>query len=432
MKKWIVLAIVTSLTGIGFAEAKQIAKKDQQVKQEQKKAPIVKFSIGMIESGRIDPGYEGIPVSQVVDAIEKMTGVEKGEFESTANYNARKVAALTGKFLGDSTLEDTFAFVLPVAAWKLPDPSLHSGLNAGLRYAFNADTSEVRLFALPVPSIKDGKASDLLHIDTKINSLGTYQISNAYGATATVEKTSSTSLWIKTDRMSFLTFKREDIFYINPVPVAQFNMENAKAAKEFPSLKALVVMKLAAPYIVYTNTGSLPPTLKRPFDKSSYSKKLTGTVLGIVFYSGLTGEIFARLPESLGRGTSSTADSVVYFRKPVKAPIGSTEDRILATATDIKRNAPMMVDANTRIDGAVVGPGLRLTVLFTFINIESTQFPPNFSFAEFDSMMMRSACTESGLKEVINDNASLIYDFRRKDGSSIRVVEVDRIKCELK
>jgi len=34
---------------------------------------------------------------------------------------------------------------------------------------------------------------------------------------------------------------------------------------------------------------------------TSQGKYLTGGVLGIVFYSGLTGEVFARLPDGFGK-----------------------------------------------------------------------------------------------------------------------------------
>lgn len=319
MKKWFVFAFITSLAGTCFAQDKPTVKKEQQVKQKQtkeqpapvapvkqepKKPPVVKFSIGMIENGRIDPGYNGFAVSEVVDAIEKMTGAKKGEFESTADYNARKTAALTGKVLGDSSVEDSFAFVLRV---RKGGP-----YRDGLGYEFNADSSEVRLYALPKSSSMNGigapdyqtnrrksEGLDQFDLDFKIDSASTYQGSNAYGATVTVEKTRSTRLGIAVSRIPFLSFKRE-IVYSKPIPAAQFNLENARAAKELPALKALVVMKLTDPYIIYDFFHS-EPTRASPNDMTSQGKYLTGNVLGIVFYSGVTGEIFARVPDAFGK-----------------------------------------------------------------------------------------------------------------------------------
>ena len=251
MKRWFVLAFATSLASLGAAQTKPLAKKpaassvakqDQKnqssqmvpLKQEPKKPPLVKFSMGMIESDRIDPEYNGFPVAEIVDAIERNTGDKKGEFESTADYNARKAAALSGKVVGDSTVDDLFALVLPVGkGGRYTD---------GVGYEFNADTGEVRLFALPKSSSMNGigapdyqtnrrenKGLDQFDLDFKLISKSTYQGSNAYGATITVEKTSATRLGVAANRIPFLNFKRE-IVYSNPTPAVQFTLENARAA----------------------------------------------------------------------------------------------------------------------------------------------------------------------------------------------------------
>jgi hypothetical protein len=77
-------------------------------------------------------------------------------------------------------------------------------------------------------------------------------------------------------------------------------MGNAKAARVLPTLKALVVMKLVDPYVVYDFIYS-KPTRDNPIKVTSREKFLIGNVLGIVFYSGLTGEVFARLPDTFGK-----------------------------------------------------------------------------------------------------------------------------------
>lgn len=320
MKRWFILVFAASLPSLSAAQTKPSIKKPStsstvqqgqknqvstvtQVKQESKKPPIVKFSMDMIESGHIPLGYTGFAVADIVDAIERMTGDKKGEFESSAEYNARKSVALSGKVIGDSTVNDLFALVLPVGKG--------GRYRSGVGYEFNADTSEVRLFALPKSSSMNGigapdyqtnrresKGLDQFDFDFKLNSKSTYQGSNAYGATITVEKTNSTRLGVAANRIPFLNFKRE-IVYSNPTPVAQLTLENSKAAKELPALKALVVMKMTAPYIAYDFFHS-DPTRDSPNDMTSQGKYLTGDILGIVFYSGITGDVLARIPETFG------------------------------------------------------------------------------------------------------------------------------------
>lgn len=323
MKKWFAFfAVVTSLSGACFAQEKPTANKEQQAKQKQtkeqpapmapakqesKKPPVMRFSIGMLENGRVDPRYMGFPVAKMIDAIEKVTGVKKGEFESTADYNARRSATLAGKLLGDSSIEDFFAFVVPAPKWE--------EYSSGLRYEFNADTSDVNLYVLPTSSKyvslngigapdydtnrREREGLDQFELSTKIESKSTYQGSNAYGATVTVEQTIMSRLGIAANPLSFLSFER-DLMYSNPTIVGQFKLENSRAARELPALKALIVMKLADPYIVY-NFKHVEPTRDNPVDISMQEKLLTGNVIGIVFYSGLTGEIFARIPETFGK-----------------------------------------------------------------------------------------------------------------------------------
>lgn len=325
--KWVVLTILASLAGSTLAQTEPAAKKKPPVKQEQKKEevakpapapvavvkpappkpPAIKFSMSMLESGRVDPGYVGFPAADVIEAVEKLPGAKKGEFESTADYNARRDAALSAKFLDNASVNDIYAFVVPVPkGGKYRD---------GLGYEFDADTGDVKLYALPKSSEylslngigapdyqtnrRESKGLDQFRLSTKIESNSTYQGSNAYGATVTVEKTSMSSAGIAANRIPFLSFKR-DIVYANPTVSAQFKLDNSRASAELPAMKALIVMRLSAPYVVYNFTHK-EPKRDSPTDISMQEKFLAGDVLGIVYYSGQTGEIFARLPENFGK-----------------------------------------------------------------------------------------------------------------------------------
>lgn len=327
MKKWFFAAVITSFAGFSLAQAtppvkkapasakkaKQELKKESPlpVKPESRKTPIPKFSMGMVEGDRIDAGFVGASAIDLINAIEKRTGQKKGEFESTADFNARKVAALSGKILGESSVEDTFAFVLPVGkGGQYPQ---------GLTYSFDPDTGLVRLYVLPASSSMNGIGApdyqnssqargglDLFDMDSKIEASSTYQGSNAYGATVSIEKTSLSQVGIAANRMPFLDFKRE-LFYLKSIVAAQFNMENSRAATELPTLKAMVVMKLADPYLVY-HFNHKEPKRDSPTDITMQKTFLTGDIQGIIFYSSSTGEIFLRLPAMFGKPESKPED----------------------------------------------------------------------------------------------------------------------------
>lgn len=325
MRKWLALGVASMLSGYCLAEAKPTSNKEQaapagQVKREQKKATLTKFSLSLIAKGRLDPRYAGMPAGDIVNAIEKVTNIRKDEFETTANFSARKAAAVSGKFVGDLAIDDLLAFVLPVKSGENYSMS-------ELGYKYNADTGEVSLFVLPRSSTPNGigapssanmpprKAAapgapkiaepvrqftdlDVFNLDFRIESQKTYRASNAFGANVTVQESSFTRLSIASDRIPFLNFKRETL-YSNPISAATFNLDPAKAAKELPVLKAVMIARLADPYILY-HFFHTKPTREDPTEMSSTNKLLFGDILGVVFYSGLTGEIFARLPHSLG------------------------------------------------------------------------------------------------------------------------------------
>jgi len=272
--------------------------------------PVVPFTLDMLASNRLDPAYAGHPAVRVADAIHKMLGVKKGDFESTADYNARRTAALGHPFLGGLTVSDTFAFVIPVASGgRFP---------RGIAYTFDADSSTVRIFVLPsarplngigAPDYRMGASSrsglDIFDLEFALLSNRTYQGRNAFGATVSVEVANMSEVGIAANPLPFLPFKRE-VFYRDAPIAIQLKMDNASAARDLPTLKALLVLKLSEPYLLY-NFSHTKPTRDSPTEITMQSRYLHGDVLGIVFYSGTTGEIIARIPETFGKPSPALA-----------------------------------------------------------------------------------------------------------------------------
>jgi hypothetical protein len=268
----------------------------------------------MIEGEKVEQAFSGVSLTELINAIEEKTSVKKGEFESTIEFDTRRAASLSRKLFDDYGIDDTFAAVRTVASrGKTP---------SALSYTFNPDTNDVSLFVLPTSSRlngigapeyqtskREGRGLDILEFDTNIESKGTYQGSNAYGATVTVDKTIMMSSGIAAKQIPFLNFKRET-FYPNPSPAFQFKMDNSKAAKELPALKALIVFKIMEPYVYYDFVRK-EPTRDSPSDIYMQGKLISGTITGIIYYSGVTGEVLARLPETFGKPqTSSLVESV--------------------------------------------------------------------------------------------------------------------------
>lgn len=107
-----------------------------------------KFTLAAIQGDRVDLAATRLPIETLIDAVKKAAVVsKKGEFESTADYEARKTAARSTSLLGGSTLNDRFAISIPVSKRALDH----------FAYTFNPDASEGAFFVLPATSTGGSK-----------------------------------------------------------------------------------------------------------------------------------------------------------------------------------------------------------------------------------------------------------------------------------
>ena len=327
------LAAVVSTTTFGQVTSPKGPKKDDPVKLTTPAKPlkkpeaatvkpaelqVKKFTLAAIQGDRVDLAATRLPIETLIDAVKGVATVpKKGEFESTADYEARKVAARSNTFLSGSTLNDTFAISIPVSKLE----------NRSLAYTYNPDSSEVALFVLPdidtggikgvYESPKYGQKSGLdffKRLATNTLSQSTYEASNAYGAKITIKKTISVSYGIAANRIPFLTFDRKSYYspdraVFSNWDVIRFNMDSATASKAIPDLRALVIFTLPDPFIIEDSIHA-EPKIDNPVDITISFQYLRADVIGIVWYSQANGEIFARLPENFGKAAVESAQAI--------------------------------------------------------------------------------------------------------------------------
>jgi hypothetical protein len=268
-----------------------------------------KFTLAAIQGDRVELATTRLPIETLIDAVKKVAIVsKKGEFESTVDYEARKLAARSTSFLGDSTLNDTFAISIPVSKWSSDQ----------LIYTFNPDASEGAFFVLPATSSggykgiyekqqygQESGIDFLKQLANKTLSKSTYEASNAYGAKVNVEKTVSVAYGLAANRIPFLKFGRKDYYgsdftSASSMAVVRFKMDGATASKTIPELKALIVFSIRDPFIL-EDSFRVEPKRDSPVDIMASYQFLRSDIIGVVWYSSVTGEIFARLPESFGK-----------------------------------------------------------------------------------------------------------------------------------
>jgi len=263
----------------------------------------------VLDAGKLGPTYSGLPPLVIANALDKILRIEKGEFETTADFEVRKASQLSGKYIQNLKLSDIHAFSTIVRKMD--------SYKEGISYKFDADNSEVGIFVAPraiKPNgiggpIARGRSRDEI-VDTgtqRLNraSLDTFELftretesrdyegSNAYGAKVTVHKTVSDVIKLGATSLRLFTLTME--VRGEPVPGAKFKLESSRAIKELPLMRALFVAKLVSPYLEY-DFQHFTPTKDDPYDFTSKVKIIRGDIDEIVIFSGLTGEIFVRIP----------------------------------------------------------------------------------------------------------------------------------------
>ena len=105
------------------------------------------------------------------------------------------------------------------------------------------------------------------------------------------------------------------------------------------------------------------------------------------------------------------------------------ERRLAQIAGQANQAAPATVDANTRLDGAKAGPGLKLTTTYTLINPESE----GISSATFDTkltpVVKEGSCKNADLRPLIDLGVVVVLEYRGTDGNPIGTVSINRDSC---
>jgi hypothetical protein len=316
MKKTLATALVLNLlAATAYAQTKPHAKptpksaatQRETAKPTEMPEPVLQpFSLDSLALGKIDPKFNGASPATVITALEGMANLKKGEFESTADFNSRRSAAVTKKVVGNAGIDDLFPFVAKVSKF-------HVCAN-GVLYGYDADTAQASFYLEPMTEVLGGPdyryepGSDLPTLDTfelarDYEKNRTYTASNAYGAETTVVESKGIIYAIASERIPFITGTRAETCKAKSARVS-FKIESSIAAQELPSLKALIVIRPKAPYVKYSFFHK-SPTRDDPKELNVMTKALYGDVARIVIYSGNSGQIYAQFPDSTASQAST-------------------------------------------------------------------------------------------------------------------------------
>jgi hypothetical protein len=113
-------------------------------------------------------------------------------------------------------------------------------------------------------------------------------------------------------------------------------------------------------------------------------------------------------------------------------PLNSTralERRLAEIAGQANQAAPADIDANTRLDGARAGPGLRLTSTYTLLNPESEGVSSTTFETKLSPVVKEASCKNPDLRPLIDQGVVVVLEYRGKDGNPIGTLSINRDSC---
>ena len=98
-------------------------------------------------------------------------------------------------------------------------------------------------------------------------------------------------------------------------------------------------------------------------------------------------------------------------------------------AAEINKKGAVMQDENSRMDGATVGPGRRLTYNFSLVNFLASDLEPNW-LRQIQAPLLKSrVCGNKAMVSSMRYGVVYAYSYRDKGGLPIGVVEIKPSDC---
>jgi len=98
-------------------------------------------------------------------------------------------------------------------------------------------------------------------------------------------------------------------------------------------------------------------------------------------------------------------------------------------AKEINQNTPNMVDSETRMDKATVGPGTILTYHYTFPNYSSNEIESEWIYSELRERVTSDVCNSKKMKPSLQYGATYTYSYSGSDQKVIGAFQIKRKDC---
>jgi hypothetical protein len=105
----------------------------------------------------------------------------------------------------------------------------------------------------------------------------------------------------------------------------------------------------------------------------------------------------------------------------------SSDDIVAATAREMNKTLPMMVDGETRLDSTAAGPGRVLAYNYTLINYVASQLDAS-SLAAIERQVVGVSCSQQQ-QNLLSKNVAMRFRYTSSDGYMVRDFTINRNAC---
>lgn len=151
------------------------------------------------------------------------------------------------------------------------------------------------------------------------------------------------------------------------------------------------------------------------------AKKLLSIIGFIIFLA------FASISGQVGKmvGKASFSPSKLSEEEILAKQVEGFE----AGAKKINDSLPRMVDEDTRMDWASVGPGALVTYHYTLPNYSSTDIDPGLMRTNLFPIVKNSVCSSKDMELSLQYGGKYKYSYSGNDGILISEFTIDRTDC---
>ncbi len=149
---------------------------------------------------------------------------------------------------------------------------------------------------------------------------------------------------------------------------------------------------------------------------------IIGSVIGVIVVLAFAG-IGGQVGKEVGKAAFSPS-------KPTEKEImAKLAEGFEVAAKQINESAPTMVDEETRMDRASVGPGALLTYHYTILNYSSSDIDSGVIKSNVFPLVKSGVCSNKDMKPSLQYGGTYAYSYSGSDGVLIDKFTIDSDDC---